>query len=111
MRIMLLSLFSLPLFCDAQINRSANEVARESVELYICQKLFKNHVYTAGHYGDLQAQNDREINVAWSIIHHFEITDSQYVSNKRIPVLKTYKFSFYLDKKLNVIKADGYHRQ
>src|SRR5262245_54561254 len=111
MRLLLLSLFSLPLYCCAQINRSANEVARERVEEYICLKLFKDHAYTAGEYGELQPQNDRGTYVAWSITHHFEITDSQYVSNKRIPVTKSYNFSFYLDKKLKVIKADGYHRE
>ena len=111
MRILLCLLFSLPFFAGAQINRSANEVARESIQEYICQKLFKNQAYAAGQYGDLQPQNDRETYVAWSITHQFEITDSQYVSNKRIPVRTTYNFSFYLDKKLKVIKAEGYHRE
>jgi len=111
MRILLLSLFSLPFIAGAQVNRSANEVARESIQEYICQKLFKNQAYAAGQYGDLQPQTDRETYVAWSITHQFEITDSQYVSNKRIPVRTTYNFSFYLDKKLKVIKAEGYHRE
>ena len=111
MPIMLFSFVTLPFFCAAQINRSANEVARESVGQYICQKLFKNQGYTAGQYGELQPKNDRVTEVAWSITHEFEITDSQYVSNKRIPVRKTYNFSFYLDKKLKVIKAEGYHRE
>ena len=111
MRILFFSFVSLPCFCAAQINRSANEVARESVGEYICQKLFKNLGYTAGQYGELHPKNDRETDVAWSITHQFEIMDSQYVSNKRIAVRTTYNFSFYLDKKLKVIKADGYHRE
>ena len=111
MRILLFLLFSLPLFCIAQINRSANEVARESVGEYICQKLFKNQAYTAGQYGELQPKFDRETYVAWTITHQFEITDSQYVLNKRIPVRTAYNFSFWLDKKLKVIKAEGYHRK
>ena len=65
----------------------------------------------AGEYGELQPQDDRESYVAWSITHQFEITDSQYVANKRIPVRTTHNFSFYLDKKLKVIKAEGYHRE
>jgi hypothetical protein len=111
MRILLFSFFSLPFFAGAQINRSANEVARESIQEYISEKLFKNQEYSAGHYGELQAQNNRDTHIAWSITHQFEITDSQYVSNKRVPVRTTYSFSFYLDKKLKVIKADGYHRE
>ena len=111
MRTLLFSLFSLPFFAGAQINRSANEVARESIQEYISQKLFRNQPYTAGAYGELQAQNDRETDVAWSITHQFEITDSQYVANKRMPVRTTHNFSFYLDKKLKVIKAEGYHRE
>ena len=111
MRILLVSLLTLPFFASAQINRSANEVARESIQEYISQKLFKNQAYTAGQYGDLQSQLDRESHVAWSITHQFEIMDSQYVSNKRIPVRTAYNFSFYLDKKLKVIKAEGYHRE
>ena len=111
MRILLLTFSSLPFFCSAQINRSANEVARERIQEYICLKLFKDQAYTAGQYGELQPQNDRETDVAWSVTHQFEITDSRYVSNKRIPVRTTYNFSFYLDKKLKVIKADGFHRE
>ena len=111
MRILLVSLLTLPFFAGAQINRSANEVARESIQEYISQKLFKNQAYTAGQYGDLQSQLDRESHVAWSITHQFEIMDSQYVSDKRILVRTAYNFSFYLDKKLKVIKAEGYHRE
>src|SRR4026209_1023338 len=109
MRILLFSLLSLPFFAGAQINRSANEVARESIQAYISQKLFIHQAYMAGEYGELQPQDDRESYVAWSITHQFEITDSQYVANKRIPVRTTHNFSFYLDKKLKVIKAEGYH--
>ena len=111
MRILLLILVSSPLFCIAQINRSANEVARERVQEYICQKLFKNQLYDAGNYGELTVENNRDNHIAWSLTHQFEMTDSQFVADKRIAVRKNYSFSFYLDKKLNVIKADGYHRE
>ena len=111
MRILLFSFLTLPFFAGAQINRSANEVARESIHEYISQKLFKNQEYTAVQYGELQVQFDRQSYIAWSITHQFEIMDSQYVSNKRMPVRTTYNFSFYLDKKLKVIRAEGYHRE
>ena len=111
MRILLLSLISLPFFCGAQINRSANEVARERVQEYIGTKLFKDLGYKPGDYGELTSQKDRENYIAWSLNHQFEITDSQFVADKRIAVRKTYSFSFYLDKKLKVIKAESYYRQ
>jgi len=111
MRILLLSLFSLPFFCGAQINRSANEVARERVQEYIGAKLFKDLEYKPGDYGELKSQNDRDNDIAWSLSHKFEITDTQFVSDKRIAVRKSYNFSFYLDKKLKVIKAERYYRE
>ena|SRR5688572_11944814 len=111
MRILLLSFLCLPFFCGAQVNRSANEVARERVQEYIGAKLFKDLGYRPGDYGELKSQNDRENYIAWSLTHRFEITDSQFVADKRIAVRKSYNFSFYLDKKLNVIKAESYYRQ
>jgi len=111
MRLLLLSLLSLPLLCNAQINRSANEVARERVQEYIGTKLFKDLAYKPGDYGKLKSQKDRENDIAWSLTHQFEITDSQFVADKRIAVRKTYNFSFYLDKELKVIKAEGYYRE
>jgi hypothetical protein len=111
MRILLLFLVSLPVFCGAQVNRSANEVARESVQAYIGTKLFRDMGYKPGDYGELKSQEDRENYIAWSLIHQFEITDSQFVADKRIAIRKTYNFSFYLDKKLKVIRAESYYRE
>ncbi|MEP7371891.1 MAG: hypothetical protein ABI675_00795 [Chitinophagaceae bacterium] len=111
MRILLLILLGFPFFSNAQINRSANELAREKVKEYIVTKIFKELSYKPISYGELKPQKQPHSEMAWSIIHRFEIVDSQFVSDKKIPVTKPYDFSFTLDKKLNVIAAENFHRE
>ena len=111
MRILLFSLLCLPFLCNAQINRSANEVARERVKEYIATKLFKDQVYKPVSYGELIPQKQRDTGLAWLLTHQFEITDSQFVADKKIAVRKAHSFSFYLDKKMKVIAAESYRTE
>lgn len=108
MRILLLVLVFLPCAANAQINRSANELARERIKDYVRTRLFKDAAYQSVSYSDLKEQNIPRSDIAWSISHRFEIIDSQFVADKRIEVRKPHRFSFYLDKKLNVISAESY---
>jgi hypothetical protein len=110
MRIMLL-LLVIPFFAKGQVNRSANELARENVREYIVTKLFKDLSYKPVSYTELKFQKQPHIDIAWSMNHQFEIVDSQFVADKKTAVRKAYYFSFYLDKKLKVVTAESYYRQ
>ena len=111
MRMLLLILISFPFFSNAQINRSANELARERVQEYIVTTIFKKMPYKPISYGELKPQKQPHSEMAWSINHRFEIVDSQFVADKRVAVTKPYDFSFYLDKKLKVIVAESFRGQ
>jgi hypothetical protein len=107
MRFLLLLLITFPFFVKAQINRSANEMACEKVKEYIETKLFKDLTYKGVAYSQLKAYNDPRSHIAWSIEHKFEIETPVY-TDKKSSVLKQYRFSFYLDKRLKVLKAESY---
>ena len=108
MRLHFILFMGLPLFSIPQINRSANELAREKVKEYIVTKIFKDLHYQSVSYGELKPQKQDHSEITWFISHQFEITDSQYVADKKIAVRKPYFFSFYLDKKLKVLAAQSY---
>jgi hypothetical protein len=110
MRLLLLILLSFPLFSKGQINRSANELAREKVQEYIVTMIFKDLGYKPVSYGELKPHKQPHSEMAWSINHRFEIVDSQFVNDKRVAVIKPYDFAFFLDKKLKVIGAESFRR-
>jgi hypothetical protein len=106
---LVLLLLAAPFAAGAQINRSATELAKEKIENYIVSKVFKGLSYKPVSYGDLEEVTvEGSSHAAWSILHRFEIIDSHFVSNKKKAVQKPYYFSFYLDKKLNVVSAEQY---
>jgi hypothetical protein len=111
MRILLLLFLGIPFFSKAQINRSANELAREKVKEYIVTRLFKDLFYKPVSYTELKPQKQPRVDIAWLMNHKFEIVDSQFVTDKKIAVRKDYYFSFYLDKKLNIVTAESYYRE
>lgn len=111
MRLLILLLFiSIPFFSDAQINRSANELACERVKAYVETMLFKNHTYKAVSYGQLKPHSKPHSLVAWTLEHTFEIGTPVFSDNKTNN-LKSYNFSFYLDKKLKVLKAESFMQE
>lgn len=107
MRLLLLLLIALPFFSAAQINRSANELACERVKEYIVSKLFKDFPYKAIAYSPLKAHSNPQSHIAWSIEHKFEI-ETPVFSGKKKSVPKQYRFSFYLDKRLKVLRAESF---
>ncbi|MEO5562737.1 MAG: hypothetical protein ABIR18_04860 [Chitinophagaceae bacterium] len=107
MRVFLLLLVLIPVGVLAQINRSANELARESVQTYLTTKIYKDQAYNPGSYSELKPIIDKKNpDVAWMIQHKFEI-DEVDKSDKKNVYHKPYKFAFYLDKKMMVLKAEA----
>src|SRR5262245_40579539 len=107
MRSVLLIIFILPFLASAQINRSAKELASETIGEYITTKLFKDKSYHPLSFGQLTPKHEQNTEVIWSFDHRFEITEERTIDDKKTPVTKTYKFTFYLDKKMKVKRADG----
>jgi hypothetical protein len=107
MRIIILLLVLSPAISFAQINRSANELAGERLKEYIESKLFKNYPYTAISSGTLKPYNNPMSAIAWTIEHRFLIASPVFADTKKVQTT-AYRFSFYLDKKLKVLKAESY---
>jgi hypothetical protein len=107
MRILILLLFVVPLLANAQVNRSASELAKESIKTYLSTKIFKDQPYKPGDYGELKAVTTKNPNIAWLIIHKFEIEITETDADKKLLINKPYKFAFYLDKKMTVVKAEA----
>lgn len=97
-----------PLFAGAQLNRSAKEYASEIIEDYVQQKLFKNQPYKPVSFGELKPVDDLKKVISWSMVHSFEIIEMRYEGDRKISKPKSYKFSFYLDEKMNVKRAETY---
>jgi hypothetical protein len=107
MRSILLSVLIMPVFASAQINRSAKELAGETIGKYITTILFKNQSYHPVSFGELRPRQEENSEVIWSYDHKFEIAENKIDPDKKQPVIKTYKFIFYLDKRMKVKRADG----
>lgn len=106
MRIIFIALLLLPLAANAQINRSAKELAGDNIKDYINNKIFRGHTYKPLSYGELKPHKDNT-DIAWTIEHRFEISEtSQMPVHKTADVQQDYKFIFYLDKKMKVLKAE-----
>ncbi|MGN6402788.1 MAG: hypothetical protein ACTHMD_20195 [Flavisolibacter sp.] len=105
MRIIFITLLLLPLLAIAQINRSAKELAGVNIKEYISTKIFKGDVYKPVSYGELQPHKDNT-GIVWTMEHKFEISNSQAPVHKTNDVQQVYRFIFYLDKKMKVLKAE-----
>lgn len=90
----------------AQLNRSANQLARESAREYVVNLLFKKHDYQPISFGTLKAWDDRSSVILWTLEHRFEIIHRQNSTyGKSTEARKLYDVVFYLDKRMKVLKA------
>lgn len=109
MRIVLCLLLALPCFASAQINKSANEVAREVTRDYIVQKVFKGKAYEPVWYGELIPVKDKKTQTAWTLEHHFLVDERPSGGFEVGPAKKvSYSFLFFLDKRMRVLKAESF---
>lgn len=107
MRSLFLLLVAFPVFAGAQVNRSAKEFATEKIQEYVENKLFKNKTYKPVSYGELKPFEDKKLGIVWMIAHKFEITQGGETSfEKSVNVQHAYKFLFYMDEKMKVLKAE-----
>jgi hypothetical protein len=111
MRSLLLLLIALPFFTSAQINRSAKELASERIQEYVMNKLFKNKQYKPVSYGEIkEVGNKKKTEIVWVIAHQFEITEGGENSFEHSDkTQQPYKFLFYMNEKMKVVKAETYY--
>jgi hypothetical protein len=108
MRIIIILLALLPFSSKAQINRSANELAHETIKEYIAHKIFANKAYIPVSYGELKSANEQNTDIIWFVQHKFEIIEApQLASQPATETRQQYLFTFYLDKKLKVLRAEN----
>ena len=107
MRSIFVALLFVPLVHQAQVNRSATELARENIKSWLLSKLFKDQPYKPGTYTDLKTVVDKNPNIAWMIMHRFEIEEPGLDPDTKAHIQKPYKFAFYLDKKMTVVRAEA----
>ena len=107
MRPALFILLIFPLIANAQINRSATEFAKDNISEYITTKLFKGNPYKPVSYGELKPWEEKNAEITCFIEHKFEITEIQSNAGKKTPVQKPYKFTFYFNEKMKVVRAES----
>jgi hypothetical protein len=111
MRILLLMMLAIPGFLNAQINRSAKELASERTREYLVNKLFRNDAYKPVSYGELKAWNDTRSPISWTFEHVFEIKHTNKAGfEKPQELTTTYSFLFYLDRQMKILKAESFSR-
>lgn len=99
-----------PLITSAQINRSAAELAKETIKEYVTTKLFSDAEYKPLKFDSIRAWPERRSDIEWTIAHEFEIRRkrSSYSNEERKPEL--YKVLFYLDKQMKVLRSESSSR-
>ena len=106
MRILLLLLLA-PVAGWGQINRSAKELASEHIREYIQTRLFKDMPYKAVSYGEMKTYKQPNTEKAWILEHNFEIIENRFQADKKVALVKPYRFFFYMDKRIKVIGAES----
>jgi len=108
MRFFVLLVTILPAFLYGQINRSATELAKENIRSYLTHKIFKTEPYQPISYGLLKPEKERNIDVKWTIVHKFNITETRVERDKKVAIQKPYDFIFYLNDRMEVVRASSY---
>jgi hypothetical protein len=109
MRSTLLLLLIFPDIVNAQINRSATEFAKDNISEYITTKLFKGSPYKPVSYGELKSPEEKKSGITSFIEHKFEITETQTNKDKKTLIQKPYRFTFYFNEKMKVVRAETYY--
>ena len=109
MRTLLFLALFIPVFANAQINRSAREFASERIQEYVTTKLFKDLSYKPDSFGQLKVyKEEKNLELAWTLEHKFEITETRKDTDQNAAISKSYKFLFFLDNKMKVLRAESF---
>jgi hypothetical protein len=109
MRVTFILLLIIPAIVNAQINRSATEFAKDNISEYITTKLFKGNLYKPVSYGELKFWAEKTSGITSIIEHKFEITEIESHNGKKESIQKPYKFIFFFNEKMKVVRAETYY--
>ena len=90
---------------SGQVNRSARELAIENVQAYLSNKLFKSAIISP-RYGPLKPWPQRNATIAWTIENQFDVWENNNNYEHQEKEKVSYRFSFYLNKKMEIIRAE-----
>jgi hypothetical protein len=96
---------------NAQINRSAKELARENIQEYLNNKIFRDHSYKTVSTGELKPFREADPDILWKMELKFETVEIQKDDKHDAPVRTTVKFIFLLNKKMEVVRAESINFQ
>lgn len=99
MRLLMMLLLVLPLMAAAQMNRSASELARENIEAYLKEKIFRTEPYRSYTFGNLKPASITDTEILWSMDHRFGIQEQKNEAS----VWKPHYFVFYFDRKMKIV--------
>lgn len=106
MRRIFILLLALPLFINAQSSHSANELARENIMEYLSNKIFLNSIIHPVSVSGLESVKSNDKGIAWSMKYDMEVTELKPNRKDTSAVQQPYTFTFYLDKKLQVLLSE-----
>ncbi|HJW18054.1 MAG TPA: hypothetical protein VJ499_13070 [Flavisolibacter sp.] len=107
MRIILLFLVY-PFVAHTQVNHSASQLAHENIQEYLTTKIFKDQPYYPRSFGALKTQKEAHEETAWIMEHKFQVAEKPgKENNQAAPDSHLYRFYFFLDKKMRVVKAES----
>jgi len=110
MKIILLALFILPTIAGAQFKKSAQELATENITKYLSNSVLKDRVFKIVSQGDMKNFNSKDSDISWFVEQQVETTDAQKISDGSSKTVKQlYNFTFYLDRRFEVLKSDCYY--
>jgi hypothetical protein len=92
----------------SQVNRSALELARENTEDFLTTKIFRNQTYRPITFSTLEPYKNYDPDISWVLEHKCEVLNTTRRFGKDTSTYTTYKFVFYLDRKLKVFRAESF---
>jgi hypothetical protein len=108
MKPLLICLLMVPFISQGQINRSATELAKENIQEYLHTKILKDQPFQPVFYGQLKTRTIKDNKeIAWSLEHRFVVSEIKRIDEKTVTVSKPYKFVFFLDRRMEVLRAES----
>jgi hypothetical protein len=106
-------LFILACWCTlpapGQVNRSATELAKENIQEYLKTRLFQDGRIVSLTFHELKTHTSSQKSaIAWLISMACFIEEQEFRGDSLRTVRRPYTFTFYLDRKMAVKRAESY---
>jgi hypothetical protein len=110
MKIILLAFFIFPTLAKAQFKKSSHELAAENIAKYLSSSVLKDRVFKMISPPEMKTFNSKDSDIWWTVEQQVETINEQKISDTATKTVKQlYNFTFYLDRKLEVLRSDCYY--